>query len=84
MPICYIVELMLFTKFSEELKHMRSKKKCFLDDLTWNGSMLRDEVRPIISAWYNIEDLISMQDGAPLHFAIVVCEWLNAQFLENG
>ena len=28
---------MLFTKFSEKLKHMRSKKKRFLDDLTWNG-----------------------------------------------
>ena len=34
----------------------------------------------IISAWDNIEDLIFMQDGAPPHFAIVVREWLNAQF----
>ena len=42
--------------------------------------MLRDEVWPIISAWDNIEDLIFMQDGAPSHFAIVVREWLNAQF----
>ena len=43
-------------------------------------TMLRDEVWPIISAWDNIEDLIFMQDGAPPHFAIVVCEWLNPQF----
>ena len=42
-------------------------------------TMLRDEVWPI-SAWDNIEDLIFMQDGAPPHFAIVVCEWLNVQF----
>ena len=32
--------------------------------------MLRDEVWPIISALDNIEDLIFMQDGVPLHFAI--------------
>ena len=43
-------------------------------------TMLRDNVWPIISAWDNIEDLIFMQDGAPPHFAIVVREWLNAQF----
>ena len=43
-------------------------------------TMLRKEVWPIISAWDNIEDLIFMQDGAPPHFAIVVREWLNAQF----
>ena len=43
-------------------------------------TMLRDKVWPIISAWDNIEDLIFMQDGAPPHFAIVVREWLNAQF----
>ena len=44
-------------------------------------TMLRDEVWPIIiSAWDNVEDLIFMQDGAPPHFAIVVREWLNAQF----
>ena len=44
-------------------------------------TMRRDEVWPIISAWDNIEDLIFMQDGAPPHFVIVVCEMLN--FLEN-
>ena len=43
-------------------------------------TMLKDEVWPIISAWDNIEYLIFMQDGAPPHFAIVVCEWLNVQF----
>ena len=43
-------------------------------------TMLRDEVWPIISAWDNIKDLIFMQDGAPPHFAVVVREWLNAQF----
>ena len=43
-------------------------------------TMLRDKVWPIISAWDNIEDLIFLQDGAPPHFAIVVREWLNAQF----
>ena len=43
-------------------------------------TVLRDKVWPIISAWDNIEDLIFMQDGAPPHFAIVVREWLNAQF----
>ena len=42
--------------------------------------MLRDEVWPIISAWNNIENLIFQQDGAFPHFAIVVREWLNAQF----
>ena len=31
----------------------------------------------------NIEDLIFMQDRAPPHFAIIVCEWLNAQFPEK-
>ena len=41
---------------------------------------LRNKVWPIINAWDNIEDLIFMQDGAPPHFAIVVREWLNAQF----
>ena len=46
-------------------------------------TMLRDKVWPIISAWDNIEDLIFMQDGAPPHFAIVVREWLNAQFPEK-
>ena len=34
----------------------------------------------MISAWDNFKDLIFMQDGAPPHFAIVVREWLNAQF----
>ena len=43
-------------------------------------TMLKNEVRPIISAWDNTEDLIFMQDGAPQHLAIVVREWLNAQF----
>ena len=43
-------------------------------------TMLRDEVKPIISAWDNNEDLIFMQDGAPQHFAIVDHEWLNVQF----
>ena len=43
-------------------------------------TMLRDKVWPIISAWDNIEDLIFMQDRAPPHFAVVVHEWLNAQF----
>ena len=43
-------------------------------------TMLKDEIWPIISAWENIEDLIFMQDEAPPHFAIVVREWLNAQF----
>ena len=46
-------------------------------------TMLRDKVWPIISAWENIENLIFMQDGAPPHFAIVVCEWLNVQFPEK-
>ena len=43
-------------------------------------AMLKDEVWPIIIAWNNIKDLIFMQYGAPQHFAIVVREWLNAQF----
>ena len=42
--------------------------------------MLQDEICPVISTWENIEDLNFMQDGAPPHFAIVVREWLNAQF----
>ena len=28
----------------------------------------------------SIEDLIFMQDKAPPHSAVVVCEWLNIQF----
>ena len=32
-------------------------------------TMLREETRPVISTWENIEDLIFMQDGAPPHFA---------------
>ena len=43
-------------------------------------TMLRDKVWPIINARGNIEDLIFMQDGDPPYFAIVVREWLNAQF----
>lgn len=42
-------------------------------------TMLQDEIRPVISTWENIEDLIFMQDGVPPHFAIVR-EWLNAHF----
>ena len=45
--------------------------------------MLKNEVWPIISAWDNIEDLIFMQNEAFPHFAIVVREWLNAQFPEK-
>ena len=41
--------------------------------------MLRYEVRPIFSVCNNIKHLIFVQDGAPPHFAIVVCEWLNNQ-----
>ena len=43
-------------------------------------TMLQDEIWPVISTWENIEDLIFMQGGVPLHFAIVVREWLNAHF----
>ena len=42
--------------------------------------MMKDEAWPIIIAWDNIKDLIFEQYGAPPHFAIVVREWLNAQF----
>ena len=37
-------------------------------------TMLRDEVWSISSAWNYIEDLIFIQDGAPPHFAVDVCE----------
>uniref|UniRef100_A0A0L8I7P7 Tc1-like transposase DDE domain-containing protein n=1 Tax=Octopus bimaculoides TaxID=37653 RepID=A0A0L8I7P7_OCTBM len=43
-------------------------------------TMLQDEIWPVIGTWENIEDLIFMQDGTPPHFAIIVCEWLNAHF----
>ena len=43
-------------------------------------TMLKDEFWPIITAWDNIKHLIFMQYGALPHFAIVVREWLNAQF----
>ena len=43
-------------------------------------TMLKDEVWQIDIAWDNIKDLIFMQYGTFPHFAIVVCEWLNAQF----
>ena len=42
--------------------------------------MLRENIWPVISTWENIEDLIFMQDGSPPHFAIVVCDWLDAHF----
>ena len=41
-------------------------------------TMLRQEIWPLVSTWNNIYDLIFMQDVAPPHFAIVVCEWPNA------
>lgn len=37
--------------------------------------MLRNEIRPIISAWYNIEDLIFMQ-GEFLHKSEYVKLWV--------
>ena len=43
-------------------------------------TMLKDEVWLIIIALDNIKELIFMHYGAPPHFAIVVHEWLNAQF----
>ena len=43
-------------------------------------TMLSEEIRPVISTWENIEDLIFMPDDAPPHFALVVREWLNAHF----
>ena len=43
-------------------------------------TMLTEEIRPVISTWENIEDLIFMQDCAPPHFAIVVRQWLNVHF----
>ena len=43
-------------------------------------TMLQDEIWPVISTWENTKDLIFTQDGVPLHFAIVVREWLNAHF----
>ena len=42
--------------------------------------MLQDEIWPVICTGENIEDLIFMQDGAPPHLAIIVCEWLNTNF----
>ena len=43
--------------------------------------MLRDEVwLIIISAWDNNKNLIFMQNGASPNLAIVVREWLKAQF----
>ena len=43
-------------------------------------TMLREEIWSFISTLKNIEDVIIMQDGAPPHSAIVVREWLNANF----
>ena len=47
-------------------------------------TMLEDEVWPIIILsvleTIRIKDLMFMQDKAPPHFAVVVCEWLNARF----
>ena len=37
-------------------------------------TMLRENIWPDVGTWENIEDLISMQDGARPHFAIVVRE----------
>ena len=46
--------------------------------------MFQYKIWPVVSTWGKIEDLIFMQDGAPQHFAIVVCEWLMKIFLLDG
>ena len=61
---------------------MKSNFPSFIFHDTMNAkryiTILQDEIWPIISTQENIEDLIFMQDGTLLHFAIVVCEWLNS------
>ena len=44
--------------------------------------ILHDKIWPVVSIWENINDLIFMQDGAPLYFALVH-EWLDAYFPER-
>jgi len=43
--------------------------------------MLEDYVWPIVSGWENIDELVLMHDGAPPHFALSVCAWLDQKFL---
>ena len=43
--------------------------------------MLEDYVWPIVSAGENIDELVFMHDGAPPHFALSVCAWLDQTFL---
>ena len=45
--------------------------------------MLEDYVWPIVSGWENNEELVFMHDGAPPHFALSVCAWLDQKFLER-
>jgi len=42
--------------------------------------MLEDYEWPIISGWENIDELVFMHDGAPPHFALSVCAWLDQKF----
>jgi len=42
--------------------------------------MLEDYVWPIIYGWENIDELVFMHDGAPPHFALGVCAWLDQKF----
>jgi len=45
--------------------------------------MMEDYAWPIVSGWENIDELVCMQDGAPPHFALSVCDWLDQKFLER-
>ena len=44
-------------------------------NVEWYLIMFRVEMWPVISTRKNIEELIFIQNGALLHFAIVVREW---------
>jgi len=43
--------------------------------------MLEDYVWSIVSGWENIDELLFMHDGAPPHFSLSVCAWLDQKFL---
>jgi len=45
--------------------------------------MMEDYAWPIVSGWENIDELVFMHDGAPPHFALSVCAWLDQTFLER-
>ena len=45
---------------------------CDLIDVESYLAMPRDEIRPVVSTWENVEEFFKMKDGGLLHFSVVV------------